>query len=186
SISLHVRCNARSRLSGRALRNGKNGSRCPALVVSGFSQRPNRRSSSWPGAAQNIHSFELSSPADSKQSPSQYRNAETLLSKDARSDEARQRPKRCTCFSYKDKECVYYCHLDIIWINTPERTVPYGMSSYRGSQRVRRSSGMAATERQRCTCTERNDAQCHRFCEARRVHQRNNFAGVLTNVTVSK
>nr|6IGK_B Chain B, Endothelin-3 [Homo sapiens] len=21
----------------------------------------------------------------------------------------------CTCFTYKDKECVYYCHLDIIW-----------------------------------------------------------------------
>lgn len=34
--------------------------------------------------------------------------------------EAKSRPKRCTCYSYKDKECVYYCHLDIIWINTPE------------------------------------------------------------------
>ncbi|XP_071015462.1 endothelin-3, partial [Oncorhynchus clarkii lewisi] len=54
--------------------------------------------------------------------------------------EARRRDKRCTCYSYRDKECVYYCHLDIIWINTPERTVPYGMSSYRSSQRVRRSS----------------------------------------------
>lgn len=30
------------------------------------------------------------------------------------------RSRRCTCFTYKDKECVYYCHLDIIWINTPE------------------------------------------------------------------
>ncbi|KAL8179571.1 UNVERIFIED_CONTAM: hypothetical protein K2H54_068433 [Gekko kuhli] len=30
------------------------------------------------------------------------------------------RAKRCTCYTYKDKECVYYCHLDIIWINTPE------------------------------------------------------------------
>ncbi|KAF3696753.1 Band 4.1-like protein 1 Neuronal protein 4.1 [Channa argus] len=35
--------------------------------------------------------------------------------------EAKSRPKRCTCYSYKDKECVYYCHLDIIWINTPDR-----------------------------------------------------------------
>lgn len=27
------------------------------------------------------------------------------------------RARRCTCFTYKDKECVYYCHLlDIIWI----------------------------------------------------------------------
>lgn len=33
---------------------------------------------------------------------------------------ARRRTKRCTCYTYKDKECVYYCHLDIIWINTPE------------------------------------------------------------------
>lgn len=32
----------------------------------------------------------------------------------------RRRAKRCTCYTYKDKECVYYCHLDIIWINTPE------------------------------------------------------------------
>ena len=30
------------------------------------------------------------------------------------------RARRCTCFTYKDKECVYYCHLDIIWVNTPE------------------------------------------------------------------
>lgn len=34
--------------------------------------------------------------------------------------QAKSRSKRCTCYSYKDKECVYYCHLDIIWINTPE------------------------------------------------------------------
>ncbi|POI31590.1 hypothetical protein CIB84_004659 [Bambusicola thoracicus] len=32
----------------------------------------------------------------------------------------RRRARRCTCYTYKDKECVYYCHLDIIWINTPE------------------------------------------------------------------
>ncbi|XP_034027435.1 endothelin-1-like [Thalassophryne amazonica] len=34
--------------------------------------------------------------------------------------DSKSRPKRCTCYSYRDKECVYYCHLDIIWINTPE------------------------------------------------------------------
>lgn len=34
--------------------------------------------------------------------------------------EVHHRAKRCTCYTYKDKECVYYCHLDIIWINTPE------------------------------------------------------------------
>ncbi|XP_049921009.1 endothelin-3b [Epinephelus moara] len=84
--------------------------------------------------------------------------------------EGKSRSKRCTCYSYKDKECVYYCHLDIIWINTPERTVPYGMSSYRGPQRIRRAVGGQATERegartQRCVCTVLDvDPQCHNFC----------------------
>ncbi|KAM6053277.1 endothelin-3 isoform 3-T4 [Theristicus caerulescens] len=32
----------------------------------------------------------------------------------------RRRARRCTCYTYKDKECVYYCHLDVIWINTPD------------------------------------------------------------------
>ncbi|XP_078110067.1 endothelin-3b [Sander vitreus] len=84
--------------------------------------------------------------------------------------EAKSRPKRCTCYSYKDKECVYYCHLDIIWINTPERTVPYGMSSYRGPKRNRRAVSGQANERegantQRCICTILDtDPECHDFC----------------------
>nr|XP_046237760.1 endothelin-3 [Scatophagus argus] len=73
---------------------------------------------------------------------------------------ARKRPKRCTCYTYKDKECVYYCHLDIIWINTPEHTVPYGMSSYRGSLRKRRSAGTS----RRCACTQQHDPDCRSFC----------------------
>ncbi|XP_030276891.1 endothelin-3 isoform X2 [Sparus aurata] len=73
---------------------------------------------------------------------------------------ARRRAKRCTCYTYKDKECVYYCHLDIIWINTPEHTVPYGMSSYKGSLRMRRSVGTT----QRCVCTLHNDSTCSSFC----------------------
>ncbi|KAM6982709.1 endothelin-3b [Tautogolabrus adspersus] len=83
---------------------------------------------------------------------------------------AKSRPKRCTCYSYKDKECVYYCHLDIIWINTPERTVPYGISSYRGPQRIRRDVGGKAAERkgaksQRCICiSPDSDPQCNDFC----------------------
>ncbi|KAM3618180.1 uncharacterized protein V6R79_016718 [Siganus canaliculatus] len=87
------------------------------------------------------------------------------------SAEAKSRTKRCTCYSYKDKECVYYCHLDIIWINTPERTVPYGMSSYRGLQRIRRAVGGRATENegakiQRCVCAAllHTDTECHDFC----------------------
>ncbi|KAL4646380.1 endothelin-3 isoform X1 [Arapaima gigas] len=82
----------------------------------------------------------------------------------------RRRAKRCTCFSYKDKECVYYCHLDVIWINTPERTVPYGMSSYRGLQRSRRSGGglkndHPCLEPQRCSCSDPVDSECSSFCK---------------------
>ncbi|XP_061638593.1 endothelin-3b isoform X1 [Phyllopteryx taeniolatus] len=43
--------------------------------------------------------------------------------------EPKSRSKRCTCYSYKDKECIYYCHLDIIWINTPERNGGLGRVS---------------------------------------------------------
>ncbi|XP_040009104.1 endothelin-3b [Xiphias gladius] len=90
-----------------------------------------------------------------------------------RSSEAaksKSRPKRCTCYTYKDKECVYYCHLDIIWINTPERTVPYGMSSYRGPQRIRRAVVGQPTDpeeakTQRCICAVLDtDPECHVFC----------------------
>ncbi|KAG7229476.1 hypothetical protein INR49_031897 [Caranx melampygus] len=81
---------------------------------------------------------------------------------------ARRRAKRCTCYTYRDKECVYYCHLDIIWINTPEHTVPYGVSSYQGSLRVRRSAGTEQQRRgekaQRCVCTLQTDPDCSSFC----------------------
>ncbi|XP_025870889.1 endothelin-3 isoform X1 [Vulpes vulpes] len=80
------------------------------------------------------------------------------------------RARRCTCFTYKDKECVYYCHLDIIWINTPERTVPYGLSNYRGSFRGRRSTGLFPQSpqpskwTQRCACVQSQDSACLHFC----------------------
>lgn len=80
------------------------------------------------------------------------------------------RARRCTCFTYKDKECVYYCHLDIIWINTPEQTVPYGLSNYRGSFRGRRSAGLFLQSPQRskwtrrCACVESHDRACMGFC----------------------
>ncbi|XP_029912370.1 endothelin-3b [Myripristis murdjan] len=94
--------------------------------------------------------------------------------------EAKARSKRCTCYSYKDKECVYYCHLDIIWINTPERTVPYGMSTYQGPQRLRRAvAGLAisheATRPQRCVCAEPEvDTGCHNFCQTNPLHSEPN------------
>uniref|UniRef100_A0AAX7UF21 Endothelin-3 n=1 Tax=Astatotilapia calliptera TaxID=8154 RepID=A0AAX7UF21_ASTCA len=79
------------------------------------------------------------------------------------------RSKRCTCYTYKDKECVYYCHLDIIWINTPEHTVPFGMSSYQGSLRLRRSTRTErvriGVEAQRCACSQYSDVDCISFCK---------------------
>uniref|UniRef100_A0A8C5LAM9 Endothelin-3 n=1 Tax=Jaculus jaculus TaxID=51337 RepID=A0A8C5LAM9_JACJA len=84
---------------------------------------------------------------------------------------AHHRAKRCTCFTYKDKECVYYCHLDIIWINTPEQTVPYGLSNYRGSLRGKRSLGTfpgrsqpSPRTRLRCACVGADDKACVLFC----------------------
>uniref|UniRef100_A0A8C6Q2R5 Endothelin-3 n=1 Tax=Nothobranchius furzeri TaxID=105023 RepID=A0A8C6Q2R5_NOTFU len=84
-------------------------------------------------------------------------------------ESAKSRQKRCTCYSYTDKECVYYCHLDIIWINTPEHTVPYGMSSYRGQQRRRRAAGRASEgdwlKARRCVCVVADaDPECQDFC----------------------
>ncbi|XP_066187005.1 endothelin-3 isoform X2 [Sylvia atricapilla] len=88
----------------------------------------------------------------------------------------RHRARRCTCYTYKDKECVYYCHLDIIWINTPERTVPYGLSNYRGSFRGKRSTGQSQSTSQpssRCSCSDARDKQCWQFC--RRMQDRRSF-----------
>uniref|UniRef100_A0A2K6TAA6 Endothelin-3 n=1 Tax=Saimiri boliviensis boliviensis TaxID=39432 RepID=A0A2K6TAA6_SAIBB len=82
------------------------------------------------------------------------------------------RSRRCTCFTYKDKECVYYCHLDIIWINTPERTVPYGLSNHRGRfRRGKRSAGLppgslplSQRPHLRCACAGKYDKACLQFC----------------------
>ncbi|KAM4762945.1 endothelin-3 [Cyanocitta cristata] len=88
----------------------------------------------------------------------------------------RHRARRCTCYTYKDKECVYYCHLDIIWINTPERTVPYGLSNYRGSFRGKRSTGQTQSTSQssfRCSCSDAHDKQCLQFCRRMQDRRRN-------------
>ncbi|KAM4622777.1 endothelin-3 isoform 2-T2 [Discoglossus pictus] len=99
----------------------------------------------------------------------EQRNQTSHLESD--SGGAHRREKRCTCYTYKDKECVYYCHLDIIWINTPERTVPYGLSSYRGSFRGKRSaekSHVSSQRRPRCSCSDIRDQQCVSFCTSRK------------------
>ncbi|KAI4549698.1 hypothetical protein MG293_002028 [Ovis ammon polii] len=37
------------------------------------------------------------------------------------------RTRRCSCSSWLDKECVYFCHLDIIWVNTPGAPSPLSL-----------------------------------------------------------
>ncbi|XP_075069179.1 endothelin-1 [Mixophyes fleayi] len=78
-----------------------------------------------------------------------------------------RRFKRCSCSSLMDKECVYFCHLDIIWINTPEKTVPYGL----GGPRLKRSLQDLETEKlpestSRCICAKHEDKKCLDFCQA--------------------
>ncbi|KAI4877201.1 hypothetical protein NFI96_017890 [Prochilodus magdalenae] len=69
----------------------------------------------------------------------------------------RVRSKRCSCNNWMDKECIYFCHLDIIWVNTPSKITPYGLGS--PLSRRRRSAG-------RCQCANPNDATCSSFCHS--------------------
>ncbi|XP_062985843.1 endothelin-1 [Elgaria multicarinata webbii] len=83
-----------------------------------------------------------------------------------------RRSKRCSCSSLMDKECVYFCHLDIIWINTPEQTVPYGLG---GPSRTRRSLedlhlGNLLGSLNRCQCANLKDKKCMGFCQTGKVH----------------
>ncbi|NXX85986.1 EDN1 protein, partial [Urocolius indicus] len=82
---------------------------------------------------------------------------------------AHRRARRCSCSSLMDEECVYFCHLDIIWINTPEKTVPYGLG---GPSRSRRSlkdmdmvPEMLAEHSSRCRCASQKDKKCLSFCQ---------------------
>lgn len=70
----------------------------------------------------------------------------------------RVRTKRCSCSSWEDKECIYFCHLDIIWVNTPSKLLPYGLGS---SQSRRRRSA------DRCECLNPADKTCSGFCHTR-------------------
>ncbi|KAM9667062.1 endothelin-1 [Trichechus inunguis] len=79
-----------------------------------------------------------------------------------------RRSKRCSCSSLMDKECVYFCHLDIIWINTPEHIVPYGLGSPSRSKRSLKDlfPTKAADPGNRCQCTSQRDKKCWNFCQA--------------------
>lgn len=65
------------------------------------------------------------------------------------------RTKRCACSNLLDSECHYFCHLDIIWVNTPSKTTVYGLGS--ALSRSRRSTS-------RCACANSNDQTCTTFC----------------------
>uniref|UniRef100_A0A673TRK9 Endothelin-2 n=1 Tax=Suricata suricatta TaxID=37032 RepID=A0A673TRK9_SURSU len=69
------------------------------------------------------------------------------------------RARRCSCSSWLDKECVYFCHLDIIWVNTPGQTAPYGLGN--PPRRRRRSLP------KRCECSSSRDLTCATFCHRR-------------------
>ncbi|XP_077432432.1 endothelin-1 [Vanacampus margaritifer] len=73
---------------------------------------------------------------------------------------ARLRSKRCACSSVHDSECYYFCHLDIIWVNTASKTTLYGLGG--AKVRQRRSAG-------RCTCDDLDDLFCSSFCDLRGV-----------------
>ncbi|XP_032900896.1 endothelin-2-like [Amblyraja radiata] len=79
----------------------------------------------------------------------------------ARSGEAgeqrlHRREKRCSCSNMRDKECIYFCHKDIIWVNTPGKTTPYGL----GSPATRRKRSAP-----RCKCASFKDGVCLRYCQ---------------------
>uniref|UniRef100_A0A672K058 Endothelin-like toxin domain-containing protein n=1 Tax=Sinocyclocheilus grahami TaxID=75366 RepID=A0A672K058_SINGR len=71
----------------------------------------------------------------------------------------RVRSKRCSCNNQLDSECHYFCHLDIIWVNTPSKTTVYGLGS--PLARRRRSTG-------RCFCASPADRTCNVFLTALR------------------
>ncbi|KAF6739892.1 Endothelin-2 [Oryzias melastigma] len=68
------------------------------------------------------------------------------------------RTRRCACSTQDDYECHYFCHLDIIWVNTPSKTTVYGLGG--ALLRRRRSTG-------RCTCADVRDEACSNFCRVR-------------------
>ncbi|KAM3929708.1 endothelin-1 [Leptodactylus fuscus] len=78
-----------------------------------------------------------------------------------------RRFKRCSCSSLMDKECVYFCHLDIIWINTPEKTVPYGLGGPRLKRSLRDTKiDQVLESSSRCMCAKREDKKCLDFCQS--------------------
>ncbi|KAK5621045.1 hypothetical protein CRENBAI_014861 [Crenichthys baileyi] len=86
----------------------------------------------------------------------------------------RTRTKRCSCNNWEDRECIYFCHLDIIWVNTPSKLLPYGLGS--SASRSRRSTN-------RCQCHDPADKNCRGFCHKSSEDSRTNVLDSLQKVT---
>ncbi|XP_026773828.1 endothelin-2 [Pangasianodon hypophthalmus] len=71
---------------------------------------------------------------------------------------AQHREKRCSCENLKDRECVYFCHIGIVWVNTPSQVIPYGVGFFQ----MRRRRHV-----ERCFCTNKRDTECMKFCSHR-------------------
>ncbi|XP_037831718.1 endothelin-1 [Kryptolebias marmoratus] len=74
------------------------------------------------------------------------------------------RNKRCSCATFLDRECVYFCHLDIIWVNTPERVVSYGLGNAPRARRALTDSMATSRGGLRCRCVRETDRTCENFC----------------------
>ncbi|XP_038822576.1 endothelin-1-like [Salvelinus namaycush] len=87
------------------------------------------------------------------------------------------RNKRCSCATFLDKECVYFCHLDIIWVNTPERVVSYGLGNASRKKRAIKDPEVSQQD-PRCQCVSEDDGTCISFCQLEN-HLRYGAAGVI-------
>ncbi|KAM9418719.1 endothelin-1-like [Salvelinus alpinus] len=89
----------------------------------------------------------------------------------------RIRNKRCSCATFLDKECVYFCHLDIIWVNTPERVVSYGLGNASRKKRAIKDPEVSQQD-PRCQCVSEDDRTCISFCQLEN-HLRYGAAAVI-------
>ncbi|KAM4725042.1 endothelin-2 [Anableps anableps] len=84
------------------------------------------------------------------------------------------RTKRCSCNNWEDRECIYFCHLDIIWVNTPSKLLPYGLGG--SASRRRRSAN-------RCECHDPADKTCHGFCHKSPKNSRTDVLNSLQKIS---
>uniref|UniRef100_A0A8K9UF38 Endothelin-1 n=1 Tax=Oncorhynchus mykiss TaxID=8022 RepID=A0A8K9UF38_ONCMY len=94
------------------------------------------------------------------------------------------RNKRCSCATFLDKECVYFCHLDIIWVNTPERVVSYGLGNASRKKRAIKNPAISKQD-PRCKCVHEDDSTCTNFCQLD-IYLRYNMLYNISPITLVK